>query len=403
MDDLEDLKARVAAAQEKLRLSADDQRKYGLRLNDVVTIVEGSLARQQDEMKRLQDSAVQLRLERDATRFAENQTKSLYEAALSRLNLLQSQNEQLRSMIMTLLNVIEGRESAGALQGVLQRLESTAHEIAAAAPAVAETADKPAPVTAAAPAAPSAEIQSETAVPVESAADEAADEAEIAEEESGLDADDVVLAEDLPEETPLEDAVEVADASEDAIAEEANLAEAEAEEGIAEESAAEEAIAGESIADEALEVPAAASEELTDDDQVTDIALEDDAEPAVLQQMAANSDDEELDLVSDDIPEDLGELSMKAHHDIVTDADAMVSDEGANQDEAEIPAPAAKSADQPAVNGKQDETLVTALLDAEKALIEAGASGVANVNSPVAEIIRRISLRTREFSEASGV
>jgi hypothetical protein len=58
---------------------------------------------------------------------------------------------------------------------------------------------------------------------------------------------------------------------------------------------------------------------------------------------------------------------------------------------------------QEVANAQQDETLVSALLDAEKALIEAGASGVANANSPVAEIIRRISLRTREFSEASSI
>lgn len=398
MDDLEGLKARVAAAQEKLRLSADDQRKYGLRLNDVVTIVEGSLARQQDEMKRLQDSAVQLRLERDATRVAEGQTKSLYEAALSRLNLLQSQNEQLRSMIMTLLNVIEGRESAGALQGVLQRLESTVHEIVDAAPSPNESADEPAPVAASEPpisAAPIAAVAAaprEAVTPVESAADEAADEAEIAQEESGLDADDVALAEDLPEETPLEDEVETAATSEDVAPEETSVAQDDVEEIGAEEN----------VTEEVMEASAASTEESADDDQATEIAFEDKVDAAAPQHAAANSDDEELDLVSDDIPEDLGELSMKAHRDIVTDADAMVAGEAedsADQPETEAPAQAV----QPAINGKQDETLVSALLDAEKALIEAGASGVANANSPVAEIIRRISLRTREFSEASGI
>ncbi|HWT99838.1 MAG TPA: hypothetical protein VN229_19540, partial [Terriglobales bacterium] len=134
MDDLEDLQARVAAAQEKLRLNADDQRKYGLRLNDVVTIVEGSLARQQSEMKRLQDTAVTLRLESDAARVAESQAKNLYEAALVRLNQLQAQNDQLRSMVLTLLNVIEGRESPSALQAVVHRLENTVVETPQAKP-----------------------------------------------------------------------------------------------------------------------------------------------------------------------------------------------------------------------------------------------------------------------------
>jgi hypothetical protein len=48
----------------------------------------------------------------------------------------------------------------------------------------------------------------------------------------------------------------------------------------------------------------------------------------------------------------------------------------------------------------QEQALVNALLDAERKLIEAEAlGGAANANSPVAEIIRRISQRTREIDE----
>jgi hypothetical protein len=48
----------------------------------------------------------------------------------------------------------------------------------------------------------------------------------------------------------------------------------------------------------------------------------------------------------------------------------------------------------------QEQELVNALLDAERRLIEAEAlGGAANANSPVAEIIRRISQRTREINE----
>jgi hypothetical protein len=48
----------------------------------------------------------------------------------------------------------------------------------------------------------------------------------------------------------------------------------------------------------------------------------------------------------------------------------------------------------------QEQELVNALLDAERKLIEAEAlGGAANANSPVAEIIRRISQRTREINE----
>ncbi len=45
-DDLEDLKARVAAARDRLTNDVDFAQKVELRLNDLARIVEGSLARQ---------------------------------------------------------------------------------------------------------------------------------------------------------------------------------------------------------------------------------------------------------------------------------------------------------------------------------------------------------------------
>jgi hypothetical protein len=48
----------------------------------------------------------------------------------------------------------------------------------------------------------------------------------------------------------------------------------------------------------------------------------------------------------------------------------------------------------------QEQEIVNALLDAERKLIEAEALGGA-ASSPVAEIIRRISHRTREITEHS--
>ena len=50
MDDLTELQSRVAAAQERLQQSAEEERRYGLRLNDIVAIVEGSLSRQREEL-----------------------------------------------------------------------------------------------------------------------------------------------------------------------------------------------------------------------------------------------------------------------------------------------------------------------------------------------------------------
>ncbi|HVI88093.1 MAG TPA: hypothetical protein VM659_07310 [Dongiaceae bacterium] len=118
--------------------------------------------------------------------------------------------------------------------------------------------------------------------------------------------------------------------------------------------------------------------------------------------------------MGEDMPEDIGALSMNGHRDFVTDADEIVANEaqshGASVEETTAPVAVMEMKTQSSAAPQtvaqptpEDEILVTALLDAEKALIEAGASGVANANSPVAEIIRRISLRTREFSEASGV
>jgi hypothetical protein len=403
MDDLEDLKARVAAAQEKLRLNADDQRKYGLRLNDVVTIVEGSLARQHDEMKRLQDSAVQLRLERDATRVAENETKSLYEAALSRLNLLQTQNDQLRSMIMTLLNVIEGRETASALQGVLQRLESTAHEIAAATPAndaldTAETA--PSDEVAADVDAPAEVETADLEIPVEAATELQAEDAgyKLDPEAAKTEVEPVTV-----EDIDLESTEEVMDPGE--IGSEMEFINTDDAPSVDDE------------ADDAGEIGTEPSEPaqqaMTIDELPAGDLLAPSEESDMGDEMAgleAEAADEGSEAISDDnMPEDLGTLAMSSHDDIVTDADAIVEDEALDdmaigmEDEPATVQAMPVAANQPTINGKQDETLVTALLDAEKALIEAGASGVANANSPVAEIIRRISLRTRELSEASGV
>jgi len=395
MDDLEDLQARVAAAQEKLRLNADDQRKYGLRLNDVVTIVEGSLARQQSEMKRLQDAAVTLRLESDAARVAESQAKNLYEAALVRLNQLQAQNDQLRSMVLTLLNVIEGRESPSALQAVVQRLENTVVETPQAKPEDASTLHAAAhPVT-------ETEVEGDVA------------EAEIdtaAEEQSEDPFGDNAPAEAAPAEVVAE-AEAAAEAEAVALDDDAEIAESAAEDDMtatADETATAELAPSEEAAAE-FEMPESAEDATDAVAMAAPAEMAEAADPAQEMIEAVEEDVEaEGGDIAEDMPEDIGALSMNGHRDFVTDADEIIANEAQASEpdvqETEAPAPTAvaEAKAQP-ITMHQDETLVTALLDAEKALIEAGASGVANANSPVAEIIRRISLRTREFSEASGV
>lgn len=378
MDDLEDLQARVSAAQEKLQLNADNQRKYGLRLNDIVTIVEGSLTRQREEMKRLQDDAVSLRIERDAMRVAESQTKSLYEATLVKLNQLQAQNAQLRNMVMTLLNVIEGRESALALQPILHRLEKSLQDI--------------------------------TSVPA------ASDEAQIAGGKGDIDiAANKVKADDIESMTTEEIATELKEAGTDAEdmssdsqtmnADIASSASAE-DLGSAEKSDDEEAAGFDELATSVGIKESSATEEPSLDE--TSMGRE--SQTSSIGENVGDNISEQAatsEPVSDDMPEDLGEMSMDEHLDVVTDVDAIVASENAdkmaemNESAAANTGLAEKNAVQP--SEQQNETLVSALLDAEKALIEAGASGVVNTKSPVADIIRRISLRTREFSEASGV
>ena len=98
-----------------------------------------------------------------------------------------------------------------------------------------------------------------------------------------------------------------------------------------------------------------------------------------LAEVIAEEDFEEP--IAENEPESLSDVAMSEAGDIVAEPD-------------EEPAPAGDKA------SPQEQELVNALLDAERKLIEAEAlGGAANANSPVAEIIRRISQRTREINE----
>src|SRR5581483_9539851 len=101
MDDLAELQSRVEAARDRLGDAESDQRKYGLRLDDLVRIVEGALARQSEELKAARIRSASLQTE------------------LARLGV---QNEQLRTMVMTLLELVEGR-SVTPMREAMVRLE----------------------------------------------------------------------------------------------------------------------------------------------------------------------------------------------------------------------------------------------------------------------------------------
>lgn len=142
-DDIEDLRARVAAAKDRLSDDASFARKVELRLDDLVRIVEGSLARQGAELEQAQARIGDL--EADLERALARAEQAIGEA--QRAERLARENGELRQMVMALLEVIEGRQKSS-LASVMQRLEENVSALmvpAAAATAATETETEPAP------------------------------------------------------------------------------------------------------------------------------------------------------------------------------------------------------------------------------------------------------------------
>jgi hypothetical protein len=298
MDDLTELQSRVAAAQERLQQSAEEERRYGLRLNDIVSIVEGSLARQRDEVDKLKGEVLELRTmlgktssERDEAKGALIQAHTALSAAQARLGQREVQNEQLRRMLMELLAAVEGRKGP-VIHDVVRRLEGGIQAM----------------------------VKQEHAQEAEIAATEAA---------SGSSGSRPAAQQSTPARGRLT-----------VVATVSKAAETTGQLALAQQPVSEEAQLAEAVADEDFEEPLAENE-----------------------------------------PESLSDVAMSEAGDIVAEPDAE--------------APAAGKAPTP-----HEQELVNALLDAERKLIEAEAlGGAANANSPVAEIIRRISQRTREINE----
>ena len=152
-DDLAQLQSRVEAAKDRLGGVEADQRKYGLRLDDLVRIVEGALSRQSADLQAARIKSASLETELDDAR----NTISRHELDLAGKDTdiarLELQNEQLRGMVMTLLELVEGR-STTPLREAMVRLERGVRHLLtetasarprAAAPAPMETAPMPQP------------------------------------------------------------------------------------------------------------------------------------------------------------------------------------------------------------------------------------------------------------------
>ncbi len=319
MDDLTELQSRVAAAQERLQQSAEEERRYGLRLNDIVAIVEGSLARQRQDMEKLQAEVTELQTtlgklsgERDEAKTALIQAHNALSAAQTRLGQREVHNEQLRRMLLELLAAIESHKGS-AIPDVMRRLEGGIRTL------MQDDQGE-------APPAVEAEIELEVAAP----------EPAEPEPEPEMPA---------PEPAPVRQQAPARGRILTVVATPAKKAETSGQLALKAEPESEELQAAEA------EIAAEIEEE-----------LEDSAEAE---------------------PEAIADIAMGEAGEIVADPDAATG-------ESEAPSP-------------KEQELVNALLDAEKRLIEAEAlAGAANANSPVAEIIRRISQRTREISDSGA-
>jgi regulator of replication initiation timing len=132
MDELQELTSRVEAARDRLQKSADEDRRYGLRLNDIAAIVEGSLSGYRADIERLRaqldqvlSESATLRKENDAARVALLQAREIANSLQGRINQRETQNEILRRLLVDLLNVVEG-DHRPALADVLRTIEASA-------------------------------------------------------------------------------------------------------------------------------------------------------------------------------------------------------------------------------------------------------------------------------------
>ena len=148
MDDLAQLQSRVEAARERLGGAEADQRKYGLRLDDLVRIVAGALSRQAEDLKAARIRSASLETELDDARNAISRQEVELAGKETDIARLSSQNEQLRTMVMTLLELVEGRNTTP-LREAMVRLERGVRNL------LTETGS-PKPLLNAAPEAPAA-------------------------------------------------------------------------------------------------------------------------------------------------------------------------------------------------------------------------------------------------------
>ncbi len=147
MDDLAQLQSRVEAARERLGGAEADQRKYGLRLDDLVRIVEGALSRQAEDLKAARIRSASLETELDDARNAISRQELELAGKETDIARFETQNEQLRTMVMTLLELVEGRNTTPMREAMLRLERGVRHllsETGATKPLLNAAAEAPA-------------------------------------------------------------------------------------------------------------------------------------------------------------------------------------------------------------------------------------------------------------------
>lgn len=144
MEDISQLRSRVEAAKQRVTTATEEQQKYGLRLDDVARIVEGSLSRQRGELEAARDKAAKLQEELEAAETKLSQIEPRSTALAAQSIQFAAQNEQLRGMVMTLLQLVEGRSTIP-MTDALQRIERGLHGFLVEQQAAAVPAPKPTP------------------------------------------------------------------------------------------------------------------------------------------------------------------------------------------------------------------------------------------------------------------
>jgi hypothetical protein len=206
-DDLDGLRARVAAARDRLASDVDFAQKVELRLNDLARIVEGSLARQSAELDGAKARITDL--EDDLGRALARAEQALGEA--SRAERLAKENGELKTMVMALLEVIEGRQKSS-LSSVMQKLEENVSALVVAPEPTAAPAEPEPDATEA-----ETEPQPESALAAEAEPETEQDAAGPAPEEIEFEIEPIDETAEAPapneaaaETAPLEDLSEIA-------------------------------------------------------------------------------------------------------------------------------------------------------------------------------------------------